>query len=79
MEVLNLCLAAFASLFLQDILVEHTGEAELVTRTLNLIKVLAGRDKVKDDVAKAGGIPLVMAVINNPELHRTIRLFGTRK
>jgi len=81
LEVLNLCLAALASLavrneycqevvdegglmFLHDILVNHTEEAELVTRTLKLIKVLAGNDKVKDDVGKAGGIPLVIAAIN---------------
>jgi len=81
LEVLNLCLAALASLavrneycqevvdegglmFLHDILVKHTGEAELVTRTLKLMKVLAGNDKVKDDVGKAGGIPLVVAAIN---------------
>jgi len=81
LEVLNMCLAALASLavrneycqevvdegglmFLHDILVKHTEEAELVTRTLKLMKVLAGNDKVKDDVGKAGGIPLVVAAIN---------------
>lgn len=81
LEVLNVCLAALASLsvrneycqevvdkgglqFLHDILVKHTEEAELVTRSLTLIKVLAGNDKVKDDVGKYGGIPLVVAAIN---------------
>jgi len=81
LDVLNLCLAALASLsvrneycqevvdagglmFVHDILVKHTEEAELVTKTLRLIKVLAGNDKVKDDCGKAGGIPLVMAAMD---------------
>jgi len=50
--------------FLHDILVKHTEEVELVTRSLTLVKVLAGNDQVKGDVAKSGGIPLIIAAIN---------------
>lgn len=50
--------------FIHDILVKHTEEAELITRTLTLIKVLAGNDKVKDEVGKSGGIPLIVVAIN---------------
>jgi len=50
--------------FLHDILVKYNEEVELVTRSLILIKVLAGNDKVKSDVAKCGGIPLMVAAIN---------------
>ena len=38
--------------FLHDILVKHTGEAELITL---IIKVLAENDEVKDEVGMAGG------------------------
>lgn len=51
-------------IFLHDILVNNTEKAELVTRTLTLIKVLAGNDKVKGDVGKAGGIPLILAALD---------------
>eukprot|EP00092_Neocalanus_flemingeri_P024121 GFUD01026167.1.p1 GENE.GFUD01026167.1~~GFUD01026167.1.p1 ORF type:complete len:463 (-),score=148.37 GFUD01026167.1:170-1558(-) len=81
LEVLNLCLAALASLsvrneycqevvdegglqFLHDILIKHTEEVALVTRSLTLLKVLAGNDRVKGDVGKSGGIPLVVAAVN---------------
>jgi len=50
--------------FLHDILIKHTEEVELVTRSLTLMKVLAGNDKVKSDVGKSGGIPLVVAAVN---------------
>jgi len=50
--------------FLHDILVNHTDEAELVTRTLTLMKVLAGNDKVKLDIGRSGGIPLIIGAMN---------------
>jgi len=49
--------------FIHDILMNHRSKLDLVTRCLVLLKVLAGNDKVKSDVAKGGGIPLVLAAI----------------
>ncbi|XP_023322074.1 armadillo repeat-containing protein 6 [Eurytemora carolleeae] len=51
--------------FIHDILLNHRSEAELVTRSLVLLKVLAGNDNVKSDIAKGGGIPLIMASIED--------------
>lgn len=50
--------------FLHSILLNCRTETELVTRSLILLKVLAGNDKVKSDVGRSGGIPLVMAAIS---------------
>jgi len=47
--------------FLIKALAENRQEAELVTRVLVLIKALAGNDKVKEDVGKSGGLPLILA------------------
>eukprot|EP00088_Acartia_fossae_P031800 TRINITY_DN3260_c0_g1_i1.p1 TRINITY_DN3260_c0_g1~~TRINITY_DN3260_c0_g1_i1.p1 ORF type:complete len:461 (-),score=117.10 TRINITY_DN3260_c0_g1_i1:475-1827(-) len=49
--------------FIHDILLNHRSRVELVTRCLVLIKVLAGNDTVKSEVAKGGGIPLILAAI----------------
>jgi len=51
--------------FIHDILLNHRSKVDLVTRCLNLVKVLAGNDKVKSEVAKGGGIPLILAVIED--------------
>jgi len=49
--------------FIHDILLNHTSFPELVTRSLLLLKTLAGNDKVKSDISKSGGVPLIMAAI----------------
>lgn len=46
-----------------DIFSNQRGEVDLVTRALVLLKVLAGNDKVKTEVGRSGGIPLMMASI----------------
>jgi len=49
--------------FLHDILLNHVVHQELVTRSLVLLKTLAGNDKVKSDISKSGGIPLILAAV----------------
>lgn len=49
--------------FLHDILMNHVVHQELVTRSLVLLKTLAGNDKVKSDISKSGGIPLILAAL----------------
>jgi len=51
--------------FIHDILMNHRNKVDLVTRCLVLVKVLAGNDIVKSEVAKGGGIPLIMAGIED--------------
>lgn len=46
-----------------DILGQETSEPEVVTRALVLLKVLAGNDRVKTEVGRAGGIFLITGVI----------------
>ena len=46
---------------IQDLLVGHTDQAELVRGCLILTKVLAGNDRVKEEVGKTGGIPLILS------------------
>jgi hypothetical protein len=51
--------------FIHDILLNHRNKVDLVTRCMTLIKVLAGNDKVKSEVAKGGGIPLILPGIED--------------
>jgi len=50
--------------FIHDILLNHTHQEDLVTRSLTLMKVLAGNDKVKSEIAKGGGLPLILNAID---------------
>lgn len=47
--------------FIHRILLNNRTHCDLVTRSLILIKVLAGNDQVKDEVGKIGGLPLILA------------------
>jgi len=46
-----------------DILEEDNKQAEVITRALVLLKVLAGNDQVKTEVGRSGGLHLITAAI----------------
>ena len=60
--------------FVMEVMIHHYDDKELAEKSFFLIKALAGNDDVKREVAKIGGIPLIVTTLDRHKVTCLIRL-----